>query len=48
MCENNYLKIAAAVIIPNVGGWMGSFITRNNLKPWYASRGKVLFGYSLI
>lgn len=37
---SKYLKIAAAVIIPNIGGWMGSIITRNNLKPWYASLNK--------
>lgn len=40
MSDNNYLKIAAAVIVPNVGGWMGGLITRNNLKPWYASLNK--------
>lgn len=32
-----YLKIAAAVILPNIGGWAGSVITRANLKPWFAS-----------
>lgn len=35
-----YLKIAAAVVLPNVGGWMGSITTRANLKPWYASLNK--------
>jgi len=37
---SKYLKIAAAVVIPNAGGWIGSVITRNNLKPWYASLNK--------
>lgn len=31
------LKIAAAVILPNVGGYWSSKITRANLKPWYES-----------
>ncbi|KAJ8679921.1 hypothetical protein QAD02_015708 [Eretmocerus hayati] len=26
-----------AVILPNVGGWLGGLITRNNLTPWYES-----------
>lgn len=34
MCE--YLKITAAALIPNIGGYIGSKITRDNLKPWYA------------
>lgn len=42
MYDNNakYLKLAIAVVAPNVGGWLGSIITRNNLKPWYASLNK--------
>lgn len=36
----NGMKIAGAVILPNVGGWLGSTITRANLKPWYASLNK--------
>lgn len=35
-----YLKIAAAVVLPNIGGYLGSKITRANLKPWYASLNK--------
>lgn len=37
---SKYLKIGAAVILPNVGGWVNSVITRSNLKPWYASLNK--------
>lgn len=37
---SKYLKIASAVVIPNIGGWAGSKITRDNLKPWYASLNK--------
>jgi hypothetical protein len=28
------VQIAAAVILPNVGGWVGGFITRKNINPW--------------
>lgn len=31
------LKIAGAVILPNVGGYWSSKITRANLTPWYES-----------
>lgn len=37
LSTGRYWKIAAAVILPNIGGWAGSIITRNNLKPWYES-----------
>lgn len=40
---SNYLKIAGAVILPNIGGWLGSIITRANIKPWYASLAKPKF-----
>lgn len=40
MSDSKYWKLAAAVILPNVGGWAGGLITRNNLKPWYASLNK--------
>ncbi|CAO1300924.1 unnamed protein product [Diamesa tonsa] len=29
------VQIAAAVILPNIGGWAGGLITRSSLKPWY-------------
>lgn len=32
-----FLKITAAVVIPNIGGWLGSILTRQNLKPWFES-----------
>lgn len=31
------LKIAAAVIFPNIGGYIGGKITRANIEPWYNS-----------
>lgn len=40
MKESNtakYLKIAAFIILPNIGGWIGSFVTQSNLRPWYDS-----------
>lgn len=40
MSDGNYLKIAAAVISPNIGGWMGRIITKENIQPWYASLNK--------
>lgn len=32
-----WVKIAAAIVLPNVGGIYGSRIVRDNLKPWYAA-----------
>lgn len=32
-----YLKIVGAVILPNVGGYFSSKITRANITPWYES-----------
>lgn len=26
---------AGAIILPNIGGWAGGFITKSNIKPWY-------------
>lgn len=37
------MKIAAAVILPNVGGWAGGIITQQNIKPWYESLNKPKF-----
>lgn len=35
------LKIAAAVIVPNIGGWIGGIITfRNNRTSWFSSLNK--------
>jgi hypothetical protein len=28
------VQIAAAVILPNLGGFAGGFITRKNINPW--------------
>ncbi|EDW04781.1 GH10662 [Drosophila grimshawi] len=33
----NALKIAGAVILPNLGGLLGGYVTRKNLKNWYAN-----------
>jgi hypothetical protein len=30
----NYGMIGA-MILPNVGGWLGGIITSKNIKPWY-------------
>lgn len=38
--SREWAKIAAAVVLPNVGGIWGSRITRDNLKPWYAALNK--------
>lgn len=29
------LKVACAVVIPNLGGFAGSYFTRKNLKSWF-------------
>ncbi|XP_011506417.1 PREDICTED: translocator protein [Ceratosolen solmsi marchali] len=29
--------LVVAIVHPNVGGWLGSIITKRNLKPWYES-----------
>lgn len=43
MSDGKLLKIAGAVILPNVGGWLGGIITSQNLKPWFASLNKPKF-----
>lgn len=30
-------KIAGAVVLPNLGGIVGGFVTRKNIDPWYKS-----------
>lgn len=35
--SNSKFQIAAAVIFPNLGGFVNGKITSQNLKPWYAS-----------
>lgn len=30
-----WAKIAFAAVLPNVGGWVGGIITKNNIKGWY-------------
>ncbi|XP_033220579.1 translocator protein [Belonocnema kinseyi] len=32
-----YCSVIAITLLPNVGGWLGSYITRRNLNPWYES-----------
>lgn len=27
--------VAIAIIHPNIGGWVGSYFSRKNIKPWY-------------
>ncbi|KAH8360951.1 hypothetical protein KR093_000942 [Drosophila rubida] len=34
-CTGNVLKIAGAIILPNVGGVVNGKITRNHIKNWY-------------
>lgn len=29
------VQIAAAVILPNLGGWAGGVITKKNIKSWF-------------
>lgn len=44
MSEIDYrMKIAAAVILPNIGSYFNGRITRNNLEPWYRSLRKPSF-----
>ncbi|KAJ6637657.1 Translocator protein [Pseudolycoriella hygida] len=38
--NNPKFQIAAAVIFPNLGGFVNGRITAQNLKPWYASLNK--------
>lgn len=33
--NNNNLKLAAAIILPNIGGYIGGKITRANTDSWY-------------
>ncbi|XP_072046194.1 translocator protein-like [Amphiura filiformis] len=38
MSDNTeYVRIAAAVVLPNLGGFLGSFYTRKNIRTWYES-----------
>ncbi len=30
-----YVRIAAAILLPNIGGFVGTFSTRPNIKSWY-------------
>ncbi|KAI8126798.1 hypothetical protein FF38_05374 [Lucilia cuprina] len=32
---SDILKIAGAVVLPNLGGIAGGFVTKKNIKPWY-------------
>lgn len=38
-----YGRIAAAIILPNIGGYINGRITRDQLKPWYESIRKPSF-----
>lgn len=29
------VAMAGAIILPNIGGWVGGIITKNNIKSWY-------------
>lgn len=33
--KSNTALATGAVILPNLGGWAGAFITKKNIKPWY-------------
>lgn len=37
MPVKEYAPVVATTLLPNVGGWLGSYITRKNLNPWYES-----------
>ena len=30
-----WVIIGGSVLLPNVGGWIGGFITRSNIKDWF-------------
>lgn len=32
---SDFWKIAGAIVLPNVGGFINGRVTRNNLNPWY-------------
>lgn len=32
---SDMLKIAGAIVLPNLGGISGGFVTKKNIKPWY-------------
>ncbi|XP_065363624.1 translocator protein [Calliphora vicina] len=32
---SDILKIAGAIVLPNLGGISGGFVTKKNIKPWY-------------
>lgn len=38
--SKEWVKMAGAIILPNIGGIWGSQITRANLKPWFAALNK--------
>lgn len=33
--KSNSAIASGAIILPNLGGWAGAFITKKNIKPWY-------------
>ncbi|XP_015597278.1 translocator protein [Cephus cinctus] len=35
--KTHYPSLIGAIILPNVGGWIGGFVTRRNINPWYQS-----------
>lgn len=39
----NCLKISAAVLLPNIGGYIGGLTVRKNIKPWYESLNKPIW-----
>lgn len=41
--QTEWAKIAAAIVIPNIGGYINGRITKNELRPWYESIRKPLF-----
>lgn len=41
--QTEWAKISAAIVIPNIGGYINGRITKNELRPWYESIRKPWF-----
>ena len=35
MPQHTWLVIGGSVILPNIGGFLGGFITRSQIKDWF-------------
>ena len=38
MMQKTWIIIGGSVLLPNVGGFLGGFITRSQIKGWYEGK----------